>query len=177
MADDVHKIPVNMVDDAEELDPDDIEVAVEENGDRVADLEAQIKNLQEQQRRAQADYQNLHRRTQDDRAKMAKMASLSVIESILQPLDHLILAKDQLKDKGLDMVVMQFQQALAGEGLEEIDVMGKKFDSATMEVIDKVEVKDKKDLEKVMKVVSRGYRLNGEVIRHAKVVVGAEKEL
>jgi molecular chaperone GrpE len=82
-------------------------------------------------------------------------------------LDHLVLAAVQLKDKGLDMVVNELQMTLREQGLEEIQVMGKAFDVATMEVVEK-----QNKAEKVTAVVSRGYRLNGEVIRHAKVVLG-----
>jgi len=99
MADDVHKIPVNMVNEIDELETIEPDLDETEQFDRVAELELQIKDLQEQRTRAQADYQNLYRRTQDDRSKMMKMASLSVIESILQPLEHLLMAKEQLKIK------------------------------------------------------------------------------
>src|SRR5260221_383416 len=80
------------------------------------DLKKEVEYARESERRAVADYQNLHRRTQEDRVKMVKMAARNVVESILQPLEHLYLAKEQLKDKGLDMVYQQFQMALQNEG-------------------------------------------------------------
>jgi molecular chaperone GrpE len=155
----------------------------EQTSSEVQNLQAELERVshdaqkaQESERRAIADYQNLMRRTQEDRAKMIKMASRSVVESILQPLEHLFLAKEQLKDKGIDMVYQQFVQALQNEGLEEIQVMGKDFDPSLMEVVDKQPVDDKKQIGKVIQVAKRGYRLNGEVIDHAKVVIGVEHE-
>ncbi len=162
------------------IEPED-EVVLEDEADADSELKAEVETLQAKlqaahnsELRAQADYQNLQRRTIEDRNKMARLAAKEILENILQPLDHLLLAKNQLKDKGLDMVWQQFQQVLSDQGLDEIEVMGKKFDPETMEVIDKVKVEDKKQVEKVVKVTQPGYRLNGEVIRHAKVVVGED---
>jgi molecular chaperone GrpE len=153
--------------------------SVDEHGEKknesseVADqLQQQLIAAQEGERRAIADYQNLMRRTQEERIKMIKMASRSVVEAILQPLEHLFLAKEQLKDKGLEMVYQQFQRALAEEGLEEIQVMGKEFDPHTMEVVDKQQVEDHNQVGKVIKITQRGYTLNGDVVRHAKVIIG-----
>jgi molecular chaperone GrpE len=153
-----------------------------ESESRIEDLTTQVLQLQavltaseEQARRAQADYQNLQRRVQEDRVKLMKMAGRSVLESILEPLDNLYLAGEQLKDPGLKMVLQQFNQVLKEEGLEEVAVMGKEFDAQTMDVVDKQVVDDPKQLSKVIKVMRRGYRLNGEVIRHAKVVIGVKE--
>jgi molecular chaperone GrpE len=137
-------------------------------------VQAEVHTAQENERRAIADYKNLMRRTQEDRIKMVKMAGKNIIEAILQPFEHLYLAKEQLKDKGIEMVYQQFQQALQNEGLEEIAVLGKEFDPAVMEVVDKQPVDDKKQIGKVIKVAKRGYTLNGEVIEHAKVIIGAD---
>jgi molecular chaperone GrpE len=146
------------------------------NGDAVpAELEhlqTSLLQAQESERRAIADYHNLMRRTQEERVKMVKLAGREIIEGLLQPLEHLYLAKEQLKDKGLDMVYQQFQQALRSEGVEEIECLGKEFDPHTMEVVGKESVKESKQIDKVVKIAQRGYRLNGEVIRHVKVVVG-----
>jgi molecular chaperone GrpE len=135
-------------------------------------LQMDVQQAQEAEKRAMADYHNLVRRTQEEKIRMVKFAAKSMAESILQPLEHLFLAKEQLKDKGLDMVYQQFQQALQNEGLEEIACLGKEFDPHTMEVVDKKPVEDKKQSGKVIQIMQRGYRLNGEVIRHAKVVIG-----
>lgn len=134
---------------------------------KVTQLEAAVFQAQEREKRILADYQNLVRRSQEDRVRMAKLAASELALAILQPLDHLQLAAEQLQDKGLDMVVTEFWQSLKEQGLEEIPVLGQVFSVETMEVVEK-----KGQGEKVVAVVSRGYRLNGEVIRHAKVVLG-----
>ncbi len=160
----------------------DLEQGAEAINEEEIATEAEILRLEEELQkarlsevRAMADYQNLVRRTQEERIKMVKFASRDVIESILQPLDHLFLAQAQLKDKGLDMVAQQFQRSLQEQGLEEIECVGKDFDPATMEVVDKQPVEDQKQVGKVVKVAKRGYTLNGEVIEHAKVVIGTKE--
>lgn len=136
--------------------------------DLVEQLQAQLDQAVERERRAQADYQNLMRRTQEERTRLIALANSDLLEELLQPLDHLELAAGQLKDKGLDMILGQFKSTLSQFGLEKIDALGKKFDIATMEVIEK----ENETGDKVIKVVANGYTLNGQVIRHAKVVIG-----
>ena len=116
-----------------------------------------------------ADYKNLIRRTQEERGKVAKLSTRDFAETILQPLEHLSLAAEQVNDPGINMVATELWQALESQGLQEIETAGKTFDVETMEVVERMGEGDA-----VVKVVSRGYMLNGEVIRHAKVVVGAD---
>jgi molecular chaperone GrpE len=126
-----------------------------------------LHQAQEREKRALADYQNLVRRNQEERSRLLKFANKELIESLMQPISHLSIAAQQIKDKGLDMVVQDFRKVLEEAGLEEINPEGEAFDIETMEVIDK-EGKG----ETVIKVVKPGYKLNGEVIQHAKVIVG-----
>lgn len=134
---------------------------------RISELEIALAASSEREKRVLADYQNVVRRSQEDRVRFIKMAASEFVESLLAPLDHLSLAADQLDDAGLNMVVTELWQALKSQGLEEIEVLNKPFDVSMMEVVDK-----QGSASKVISVVSRGYRLNGEVIRHAKVVLG-----
>ncbi len=128
------------------------------------------------EKRAVADYANLVRRTQEDRLKMIKLAAKGVITALLEPLAHLDLASSQLKDKGLNMCVSQFHSALRDQGLDEIEAVGKKFDPAVMEAIDKEIVSDDSKVDMVIEVLRRGYTLCGEVIEQAKVKVGVKEK-
>lgn len=137
-------------------------------------LKMELKQAQENERRARADYQNLVRRTQDERAQLIKLATKSFVADLLQPLAHLSLASQQLNDQGLNMVIQQLWQVLDTQGLKEINPLGQKFDLLTMEVVDKEEDVDENE-GVVVKVVKAGYSLNGEVIQHAKVVIGKKE--
>lgn len=133
---------------------------------QVDELQTQLIESLEREKRALADYQNLVKRSQEERLKSIRLANKGLIETLLSPLEHLSMAAEQLDDQGLNMVIRDFWQVLEEAGLEEIYPKGKKFDLEIMEAVDK-----EGDGEEVVKVVKRGYRLNGQVIQHAKVVV------
>jgi len=139
-------------------------------------LNGELELARAKELRAVADYQNLVRRNREEKIKIAKFAALDFIETIIDPLTHLSLAAQQLNDQGLNMVITQLWMKLNEAGLEEINPVGQEFDVNTMEAVadqsgevDLAESEEKK--QKVVKVVSKGYKLNGEVIRHAKVLV------
>jgi molecular chaperone GrpE len=135
--------------------------------DQLAAAQLAVQAAQESERRALADYQNIVRRQQQERTQLIKMATKEVVEPLLEPLNHLGMAAAQLNDTGLNMVVEQLWSALRDQGLTEVDVLGKPFDLETMEV-----VTTEGSATVVTKVVSKGYSLYGQVIRHAKVVMG-----
>lgn len=141
----------------------------------LAQLQEQLQAAQEGERRARADYQNLVRRTQEERAMLIKLATKSFVADLLQPLAHLSLAAQQINDQGLNMVIQQLWQVLDNQGLKEINPIGQKFDITTMEVVDKEADVDENEGE-VIKVVKVGFSLNGEVIEHAKVVMGKKED-
>jgi molecular chaperone GrpE len=133
---------------------------------KVQALELALSQCQERERRALADYQNLLRQSQNQRAHLIKLANADLLLAILEPLEHLSVANEQLQDEALNMIVKQIWKRLDDMGLEEIEVLNKKFDVEIMEAIEK-----KGDGEKVVKVLRKGYRLNGEIIQHAQVVL------
>ena len=129
-------------------------------------LKEELQVAKEREKRALADYQNLQRRSMEERVAFIKMANKDFCKVLLQPLEHLSLAATNIQDQGLNIVVEQFWKELRDFGLEELQVLGKKFDLNTMEVVDK-----RGNGEKVVEVVRRGYLLNGEVIQHAQVIL------
>jgi len=137
----------------------------------VAKLEAKLKAAHESHLRTQADYQNLQRRSREERQQWVKLATREFVSALLEPLDHLGLAAQQLNDQGLNMTIAQLWERLREQGLEEIDPLNQPFDVQTMEAVD-----HEGDGEIVISVVKKGYSLNGEVIQHAKVIVGRPKE-
>lgn len=122
----------------------------------------------ESELRSLADYHNLVRRTQEDRQRIVKFATKELVSDLLQPLDHLSLAAQQLKDTGLKMSLEQLWKVLNQYGLEEINPLNQEFDVTLMDVVEK-----QGEADVVTSVVKKGYKLNGEVIQHAKVVVGS----
>lgn len=145
----------------------DLSLEINKLSAQVKELEQALLKCQERERRALADYQNLQRQNQQQRANLVKLANADLLLAILEPLEHLSTANEQIQDEALKMIVNQFWKRLNEMGLEEIEVLGKKFDLETMEAVEKEGKGDK-----VVKVLRKGYRLNGEIIQHAQVILG-----
>jgi len=122
--------------------------------------------------RALADYQNLMKQSSKDKEEFVKYALSNFLHDVLPVYDHLKmsmngLGEDELKNpwaQGVVYVLKQFKEVLNSHGIEEIKTVGEKFDHHTMEAIDG-------SGENVKQEVMPGYKLNGKVIRHAKVIV------
>lgn len=121
---------------------------------------------------ALADYQNLLKKTAADKTEFAKYAIADLLEDIIPVYDHLKMSLAGLPDGednnawvvGVKYVLKQFKEALESRGVEEIKTVGEKFDHNTMEALEG-------EGEIVSKEIMPGYKLNGRLVRAAKVVV------
>ena len=141
----------------------------------LAKMEAEIeKNSSEQKYlRAIADYQNLLKQHAHDKSNFVKFALENFLEEILPVYDHLKMSIATLPEEekksswvtGVTYVLKQFKDTLESHGIEEIKTVGENFDHHTMEALDG-------QGEKVKTEIMAGYKLNGKLIRAAKVIVG-----
>jgi len=129
-------------------------------------------DLENQLKRALADYQNLERRIDEERMLLSALSAALVIEKLLPILDNLENAQKHLKDEGLEMVIKQFKDVLASEDVEEIVSEGSPFDPNLHEAVE-IAQSDKEGI--VLKVLRKGYKINGNLIRPAGVKVGKGK--
>ena len=135
--------------------------------------EAKNKELEDQLKRALADYQNLERRIEEERRLLSGLSSAVLIEKFLPVLDNLENAQKHLEDEGLEMVIKQFREVLKEEGVEEIEAEGTNFDPNLHEA---TEVLEGKEDNRVMNVLRKGYKINDKVIRPAQVAVGKNNQ-
>jgi molecular chaperone GrpE len=134
--------------------------------------EEEIEPWEHQYKRALADYQNLVKQNAKDRSELIKYAVSDFLHDILPVYDHLKMSVTGLSEEesknawveGVRHVLKQFKEVLKNNGIEEIKTVGEKFDHDTMEAIDG-------SGETVKQEIMPGYKLNGKVIRHAKVIV------
>lgn len=141
----------------------------------IKQLQDRIASLDDQLKRAVADYRNLEKRVSEGRSDFTSWATAGLVKKLLPILDNLDQAVEGASQAeassswlaGVVMSVRQLRQVLAEEGLAEIVAEGR-FDPAQHEAVDVREGEDGKILE----VVLRGYILQGKVLRPAKVVVG-----
>ncbi len=136
------------------------------------DLEEKIAELENNWKRALADYKNLQRRTEEERLAVVEFANSILIVRLLSVLDGLEMLMAHVEDAGLKLTVKEFRQILEDEGLVEIKIeKGDGFDHETMEAIEKLD-----DLGRhVTQVLRKGYKLKDRIIRPARVKVGEEE--
>jgi molecular chaperone GrpE len=147
----------------------------------IKELEQKIAELTDALQRERADAQNLRRRAEEERSKMAEFYKAMVVQEILPALDNLERAmkhtpKD-LKDhdyvKGVQGVIKQFEQCFSQLGVKRIKTVGEVFDPKLHEA---VHLEDGDGtVEVVCEELQPGYRIGEEVIRHAIVKVKMEK--
>lgn len=130
-----------------------------------------LENLENRLRRALADYANLEKRVTREKEAFVRFANAQLLDKLLSVLDDLESCQGHLKDKGLSLVSDRFKEALESEGVEEMKVLGQKFDPETM---DAAEIAPGPK-NKVVEVVLKGYLLNDKILRPAKVKVGQGK--
>lgn len=130
--------------------------------------EAKHQEIENQLKRALADYQNLERRVAEERKLLSQLTAAILVEKFLPILDNLESAQAHLNDQGLEIVIKQFKDVLTSEGVEEIQAEGQQFDPNLHEAI---EVAEGPDEGRIVKVERKGYKLNDKVIRPAQAVV------
>jgi molecular chaperone GrpE (heat shock protein) len=136
--------------------------------DEVVHLKQEITELEDRVKRIFADYQNLEKRVAEERRTLILNSNKHLLLRLIPVLDTLMFALVHTKDKGLELAIQQFMDALAAEGVKKIETKDKIFDPAIMEC---VAVEPGEDC-KVISEVLAGYLLSDKVLRPAKVKVG-----
>jgi len=138
---------------------------------KIDKLQKRVAELEEQWKRALADYANLEKRMNRDRQNVVDFANESVIDKMLFVFIDIQRACKNINNKGLTMIKNDFWEVLSSEGVKRIKTEKKIFDPNLMDAVAMVKGKDNK----VVKEVTPGYLYKGRCIRPAKVKVGAKK--
>jgi molecular chaperone GrpE len=133
-----------------------------------ASLEEQLSEMENNWKRALADYQNLQKRAAEEKISFAQYANAAVLRKLLPIMDSLEKMAEHFEDESLNMVLKDFYKLLEDENVEEIGAEGTSFDPTLMEAIEMVPGEQGK----VIEVVQKGYTLKDRLLRPAKVNVG-----
>jgi molecular chaperone GrpE len=122
--------------------------------------------------RTQADFENYRKRVARDAAAAESRGTARLAKEILPALDNLTRALDAetLDPEGLGLVRSEFAAALERLGIEEFSPEGERFDPTLHEAMAQQPV-DGAEPGTVVEVYQRGYRIDGNVLRPARVVV------
>jgi molecular chaperone GrpE len=160
------------------------EAQIEILKERLAQTEEQNKNLEDRLLRLAAEFDNYRKRTAKEFVQIIKNANEDLISKIVSVLDDFRRAFESSQNssdpesfkKGMGIIYNQLKQILEKEGLKEINAKGEKFDPNFHEAVMQMESEQEEGT--VLEEISRGYVLNGKVIKHSQVVVakGRQKE-
>lgn len=135
--------------------------------------------------RARADFANARKEEELRRGDLIKFASEGLVEDILPVLDSFSMAfgnkevwekVDANWRKGVEYIYTQLFSVLESRGLSEIGKLGEKIDPRDHVVIEGVSVERDEQVDMVVQVIQKGYRLHNKVIRPAKVKAGTKQE-
>ena len=126
--------------------------------------------------RAQADFINYRRRTEQERQEFNSYANANLLNGILPVLDDLERAIKAIPEEfaredwveGVRLVERKFRTILEGQGVKPILALGMAFDPKLHEAIR--HEKGKEGM--VIAEYQKGYMLNDKLLRPARVVVG-----
>ncbi len=135
-------------------------------------IEQAENELENQLRRALADYQNLEKRIVEEKSSWILSANKDLILRLLPGMDSLLLALKHTNDEGVKVSVKHFLDIFENEGVKKIVTEGAVFDPHLMEAVGTAEGMEGK----VVEEVRPGYTLNESVIRPAQVIVGSAKQ-
>ncbi|MBU4189933.1 MAG: nucleotide exchange factor GrpE [Candidatus Thermoplasmatota archaeon] len=127
----------------------------------------------------QAEFENFRKRIDKEKNDYVKYANKNLIMKLLDSVDDFERIMNNIKDKeitdGLNMIYKNFLHVLENEGLKKIDASGKNFDPYKHEAFLQV-VDSSKPENTVVEELQKGYMLNENVIRPAKVKISKKGE-
>ncbi len=127
--------------------------------------------------RTQADFENYRKRMARENAAAVDRGVAKVAKELLPAIDHLEIALKAAEGhedvvKGFAMVAEELRTALARAGIEAFSPHGEPFDPNEHEAMAS-QPSEEAESGTVIEVYQQGYRLNGAVLRPARVVVAA----
>jgi molecular chaperone GrpE len=151
--------------------------------DLVAGLERERDEYLELARRTKADFENYRKRASRETSEAESRGRAALARELLSVVDNLerALAAAQPRDddqagnhlaEGVRLVYEELSGVLGNAGVESYAPTGERFDPDQHEAI----MTKPGDEGEVVEVLQKGYRLNGQILRPARVVVGAGEE-
>ncbi len=167
--------PTNEV-EPEVAEVEDIDTLKQALAEAKKRAEANLANWQ----RAQADFINYKRRSEQEMAEVGKFANTTLMLTLLPILDDLERALTSTPPQmakldwvdGIRLIERKLRASLEAQGLSQIRALGKPFDPNFHEAVRQDKGKDGIVIEELQK----GYMLHDRVIRPTMVVVGNGEE-
>lgn len=145
---------------------------IEETVDPLAEAERQRDEYLDALQRLKAEFDNYRKRVARDQQELAARAHERLVRELVPVLDDLERAINHEGDidEGVRLIHRSLSDALAKEGLTEIETDGT-FDPHTQEAL--LSQPSEAEEGTVIQVLQRGYKLGDRVLRPARVVISS----
>jgi molecular chaperone GrpE len=159
---------------AEEEAPDEISI-----GEQLEKALAEVETFRDVAMRAEAEMQNVRRRSERDVEKAHKFGLERFLQNLLPVVDSIEKAIESSEQadpesesviEGVRLCYKLLLDALERENIEIVDPLGEPFDPNAHEAMSVVENPDMEP-NSVFAVVQKGYKLNSRLVRPAMVMV------
>lgn len=156
--------------------PDDEE---EPTDSEVARLRTELGDLNERHLRLAAEFDNFRKRSHNQMGESTIRAQAALVGKLLDVLDDFdrissIEPEQATIDsvlEGVQMVERKLHRSLEEAGMEPIDPDGETFDPNSMEAIMREPAESEDEDDTVSRVMQRGFRFRGHLVRPARVAV------
>ncbi len=167
--------------------PEEAAESTQESGEALQQelLEAQktAHNYWDQLLRLQADFSNFRKRSEKEKMEAMRLGKVIMIEKMISLLDimeealkhaHAKSDVETLK-QGFEMVIKEFSSLLKSEGAQSLKTVGEIFDPHLHEAVEQVETDAEDNNNRVIAEIQKGYTLNDQLLRPARVTVAKVK--
>jgi len=185
---DTGKKDINVSDDKKSIrekeSQDSITISVDEL-QQLKDDQIKSKEYFDQMLRIQAEFDNYRKRVTKEKADLHKFANVEIFSEILPILDNFERSLNALEEhvsdenrkffEGVELIYRQFDQFMEKNKVETIKTVGESFDPCFHNAVQQAPT-DKYPENTVVEELSKGYVLNGKLIRAATVIVSKALE-
>ncbi len=140
----------------------------EEKEQNTEEIVSQDPDYKDMYVRLYADMDNLKKRLTKEKNESVEKTKIKMIESILDMDNDISIALKNMSGdipEGVNLIVKKLKNFLKSQGIEEILV--DKYDPDIHEVISVIETGE----EKIVEVVSNGYKMGDKIIRFPKIII------
>lgn len=170
--------PVQSQESEQEITSENINFdALDTDNAKVVELESKLAELTDKYYRANADFDNIKKRFEKEKADIASYANEKFARDLLPVIDALEMGlnfepEDEFSKKikeGIELSLNEFSRALEKHGVTAIDT-NVEFDPNIHNAVLRVDSEDH-DSGAIVQIIQKGYMINGRVLRPAMVSI------
>lgn len=159
---------------------DELVEILEDRDEQLTNLEQEVEELKDTVLRKAAELENYRKRVKRERSQIYTSAKANALEDFLSISDDLTRTleaseKSEVPEsflEGVTLLANKFDEVLGKHGVERIDEEGVPFNVDLHDALMRQKPEDDSvESDMVLKVVENGYKIEDNVIRHAKVIV------